>query len=69
MPATHTYVVRIWWETSFGDNGVWRASVTETSSREKRFFSNPRSLAQFLGIYEGKAGDEPLPPSASSDHF
>lgn len=69
MPAKElTYVVRIWWESNFSDSEVWRASATETISRERRFFSSPRALAQFLGIEAESDSEVGPPPSALTDY-
>ncbi|MCL6569295.1 MAG: hypothetical protein K6T35_10570 [Meiothermus silvanus] len=50
MPAKNAwaYLVRIWLEPTQGGEGVWRASVTETRTQERRYFTNPEELKQFL---------------------
>ncbi|ADH64799.1 hypothetical protein Mesil_2960 [Allomeiothermus silvanus DSM 9946] len=45
---SRVYVVRIWLEPTQGGEGVWRASVTETRTQERRYFTNPEELKQFL---------------------
>lgn len=45
---SRVYVVRIWLEPTQGGEGVWRASVTETRTQERRYFATPEELKQFL---------------------
>lgn len=47
----HTYgvfVVRIWLESGSEGTGVWRATVTDTASKEKYYFVEPNALSDFL---------------------
>lgn len=42
-----TLIVRIWLEPS-QDQPIWRASVTDTRSQEKRYFQDRVELERFL---------------------
>lgn len=46
--AQRVYVVRVWREPSSGPVGVWRASATDSTGGERRFFATPEALAGFL---------------------
>lgn len=58
---SQTFIVRVWLEAGssvtgssvsgpaeVGSRGVWRASVTDASSQERRYFPSPESLLAFL---------------------
>lgn len=59
-----TFVVRIWIEPA-GDggeaDGPWRATITDTRSRERFHFSEPDALYRFLIGSPVRARD-PVPP-------
>ncbi|MDQ3461033.1 MAG: hypothetical protein M3498_17360 [Deinococcota bacterium] len=61
--AQHIYVVRIWREPTADGLGSWRASVSDSQNREKRFFASPRALAAFLGLEADAPEDAPQDPS------
>ena len=42
------YVVRIWLEERPLDKPAWRASVTDTSTKDKHYFADPTDLSAFL---------------------
>lgn len=42
------YVVRIWLEPREGGGGAWRASATDTVSKERYYFAHPAELSNFL---------------------
>jgi hypothetical protein len=44
----HTYIVRVWLEPNPGSSSVWRASVLDSSSQERWYFSSADRLAAFL---------------------
>jgi hypothetical protein len=44
----HTYIVRIWLEPNPGGSSLWRASVLDSSSQERWYFSSADRLAAFL---------------------
>lgn len=45
--SSGVYVVRIWLEA--GDGGeVWRASATDTATKERHFFADPATLGAFF---------------------
>jgi hypothetical protein len=46
------YVVRVWLEPTSDGLGVWRASVTDTNTKEKNYFSEPSQLSRFLTALE-----------------
>lgn len=70
---SRTFIVRVWLEAgglepaSPDVPGPWRASATDASSQERRFFSSPGSLVAFLqtsaGLRTSKAAsaDDPGP--------
>ena len=45
---SHTYIVRVWSESSTGGSSVWRASVLDTTNQERLYFSSANLLAEFL---------------------
>ncbi|HEU4743176.1 MAG TPA: hypothetical protein VFS50_16385 [Meiothermus sp.] len=49
----HTYIVRVWAEPNPVGPGAWRASVLDTVSQERHYFSTPQDLARFLQETEG----------------
>lgn len=57
----HIYIVRVWTEPSPSGPGAWRASVLDTSSQERRYFSTPQDLARFLQEVEGIRSREDPP--------
>jgi hypothetical protein len=60
-PKPSTYIVRIWVEPNPGGPNVWRASVLDTASQERRYFSTPEELARFLQEIEGIGAREDPP--------
>jgi hypothetical protein len=44
----HTYIVRVWLEPNPGSSSVWRASVLDSNSQERWYFSSADRLAAFL---------------------
>ncbi len=44
----HTYIVRVWLEANPGNSSVWRASVLDSNSQERLYFSSADRLAEFL---------------------
>jgi hypothetical protein len=60
--SSQTFIVRVWLEA--GVPGVWRASATDASTQERRFFPSPESLVDFLKHSPGQPADEsgPQPP-------
>lgn len=42
------YVVRVWLEPTGDGLGMWRASVTDTTTKEKSYFDDAAQLSQFL---------------------
>ncbi len=44
----HTYIVRVWLEPNPGSSSVWRASVLDSNSQERWYFSSADRLAEFL---------------------
>jgi hypothetical protein len=48
MPAPKIFVIRVWYEPSGEDQSVWRASVTDTRTQERRYFQHPDDLTRFL---------------------
>ena len=42
------YVVRVWLEPFESGGGAWRASATDTVSKEKHYFAQPAELSNFL---------------------
>lgn len=44
----HTYIVRVWLEPNPGGSSVWRASVLDSNSQERWYFSSADRLAEFL---------------------
>lgn len=42
------FVVRIWLESAGLGESAWRASVTDTFTKEKRYFAEPAALSGFL---------------------
>jgi hypothetical protein len=44
----HTYIVRVWLEPNPGGSSIWRASVLDSSSQERWYFSSADRLAEFL---------------------
>jgi hypothetical protein len=46
--SNHTYIVRVWLEPNPGGSSVWRASVLDSSSQERWYFSSADRLAEFL---------------------
>ena len=51
---SHRYIVRVWLESNSGGSSVWRASVLDSSSQERWYFSSADRLAEFL--FEASAG-------------
>lgn len=43
------FVVRVWLEPEDGGEGPWRASVLDTVTRERHYFTDPAALTAFLG--------------------
>jgi hypothetical protein len=50
----HTYIVRVWLEPNPGGSSLWRASVLDSSSQERWYFSSADRLVAFL--YEASDG-------------
>ena len=44
----HSYIVRVWLEPNPGSSSVWRASVLDSVSQERWYFSSADRLAEFL---------------------
>lgn len=44
------FVVRIWHEPTGEDASVWRASVLNTVTKERTYFSAEHQLVAFLGL-------------------
>lgn len=42
------FVLRIWLEPSAEGAAVWRASLTDTLTKERRYFAEPAALSHFL---------------------
>jgi hypothetical protein len=61
--ACGVFVVRIWLEPDGADATAWRASVTDTTTKEKRYFTEPVALSRFLLAMRppGEAGAGPGP--------
>lgn len=57
----HTYIVRVWAEPNPGGPSAWRASVLDTVSQERYYFSTPQDLARFLQEIEGIGAREDPP--------
>lgn len=47
-----TFIVRVWLEPTLEGAGVWRASATDTVSKERHHFAKPEELMRFLA-FEG----------------
>jgi hypothetical protein len=52
-----TLIVRIWLEPSEKRGGEWRASVTDTETREKRYFASRRALLKHLTAADNRLLD------------
>lgn len=42
------FVVRVWCEPEGEAQGPWRASVLDTATKERHYFTDPAALAAFL---------------------
>jgi hypothetical protein len=49
------FVVRIWLE---GEGAAWRASVLDTATQERRYFSAPHELGAFWAAVAAELGAE-----------
>ena len=41
-----SYILRVWLEPSA--QNIWRASLTETKTQQKHYFSSPQALLSFM---------------------
>ena len=62
---SHTYIVRVWSESSTGGSSVWRASVLDTTNQERLYFSSADRLAEFLIEVSDAVTALPLEPTES----
>jgi hypothetical protein len=62
---SHTYIVRVWSEFNTGGSSVWRASLLDTTNRERLYFSSANLLAEFLVEVSDAKPALPLEPTES----
>jgi hypothetical protein len=68
-PRAQTFIVRIWFEST-AQSLVWRATVTNANTQERRFFSSSEGLTAFLigSLDEPEpAQTDPRTPTALED--
>lgn len=51
LKSAQMYVLRLWQEAREAPN--WRASLTDLSSHEKRYFATPEAFVKFVGELVG----------------
>lgn len=56
-PANHTYLLRVWSEAEHGQSRAFRAALTDVATRETRYFTDARELAQHLRSLQGVPPD------------
>ena len=55
MAAVTVFVLRCWLEPQMGGLDEWRASVFDPRNQERRYFSDPTDLTEFLTDLEPRS--------------